>query len=348
MRRFLFSIILVGLMLSTPRADEPVLTGPLVKAFEGDPPAAPMGYPNSTTLYAAIKLGVVKLVDLEAPVPDNVELKSDIEYGRVGERKLLLDLYSPKERHEKLPLLVFIHGGGWKGGKKEDYRIYTQNFATKGYVVASVGYRLSGEAKFPACVHDVKCAVRYLRSQAEVLGIDADRIGVVGGSAGGHLAMMVAYSSDVPELEGDGGHSGVSSSVRCVVNIYGPTNLNDDFVRTNAAANKLVESFLGKPIAEAGDLLDRSSPGHYLDAKDPPTLILHGTIDDIVPIDQSDLLANKLAELKIPYAYDRLPGWPHTMDLAQAVNVRSTWLMEQFFQLNLKDHPSSERSSESE
>jgi len=337
MKRCIYAALMLSLMFSSPQAAEPILTGPAVKELGGDPPPAPMGYPNSAALFAAIKLGFVKLIDREAPLPDSVELRSDIEYGKVGDRALLLDLYSPKERKEKLPLLIFIHGGGWKGGNKADYRVYTQVFATKGYVVASVGYRLTGEAKFPACVNDVKCAVRFLRSHADELGIDADRIGVVGGSAGAHLAMMIGYSSDVPELEGDGGHAGVSSHVKAIVDIYGPVNLNDDFTRNNPDANKLVESFLGKPVAESGHLLDKASPGFYLDAKDPPTLILHGTIDDIVPVDQSDQLARRLTELKIPYAYDRLPGWPHTMDLAKDVNVRSTWLMERFFARYLKD-----------
>ena len=337
MKRCAYVALLVMLMFSSPHAEEPILTGPAVKELGGDPPAAPMGYPNSTALFAAIKLGIVKLVDLEAPLPDSVELRSDVEYGKVGDRSLKLDLYSPKVRTEKLPLLVFIHGGGWKGGKKEDYKLYTQVFATKGYVVASVGYRLTGEAKFPACVNDVKCAIRYLRSNAAALGVDAERIGVVGGSAGGHLAMMIGYSSDIPELEGDGGNPGVSSHVKAVVNIYGPTNLNDDFIRKNANANQLIESLFGQAVADAGDLLDQASPGFYLDAKDPPTLILHGTIDDIVPVDQSDQLAKKLTDLQIPYAYDRLPGWPHTMDLALDVNKRSTWLMERFFARYLRD-----------
>ncbi len=321
---------------ATLQAETPILTGTALAELGGEPPAAPAGFPNTTACIAAIQLGLVKLVDRDAPLPESVELRSDVEYGRVGDRSLKLDLYSPKVRTGKLPCLIFIHGGGWKGGQKEDYRLYTQAFATKGYIVASVGYRLSGEAKFPAAVHDVKCAVRYLRKHADELGIDADRLGVVGGSAGGHLAMMIGYSSDVKELEGEGGHAGVSSHVSAVVNIYGPTNLNDDFVRENEGANKLVESFFGKPVAEAGDLLDTASPGFYLDAKDPPTLILHGTIDDIVPVNQSDQLAQKLTDLKIPYVYDRLPGWPHTMDLAKDVNVRSTWLMERFLEQTLK------------
>jgi acetyl esterase/lipase len=337
MKRCLYVILLIGLMYSAPRAEEPILSGSAVKELGGDPPPAPMGYPNTTALFAAIKLGFVKLVDRDSPLPENVEWRKDIEYGKVGDRSLKLDLYVPKERTGKLPLLIFIHGGGWKGGDKADYRIYTQVFAQKGYIVASVGYRLTGEAKFPACVNDVKCAVRYLRKNADELGIDADRIGVVGGSAGGHLAMMTGYSSDVPELEGDGGNAGVSSHVKAVVNIYGPYNLDDDFVRTNEGANKLVESFLGKPVAEAGDLLDKASPAHYHDPKDPPTLILHGTIDDIVPVDQSDQLARKLTEFKTPYVYDRIPGWPHTMDLAKDINVRSTWMMEHFFARFLKD-----------
>src|SRR5690606_12769333 len=149
--------------------------------------------------------------------------------GDAGDRPLRLDLYSPRDLDGPAPGLIFIHGGGWKHGKKEDYRLYGLTFAQKGYVVASVQYRLSGEARYPAAIHDVKAAVRWMRSESESIGVDADRIGVAGGSAGGHLAMMLGYTSDVPTFDGDSGHEGVSSRVQAVVNIYGPTDLTTEF-----------------------------------------------------------------------------------------------------------------------
>jgi acetyl esterase/lipase len=235
--------------------------------------------------------------------------------------------------------LIFIHGGGWKGGKKDDYRVYGIHYAQRGYVVASVGYRLSGEALYPAAVNDVKCAVRWMRASAEKIDVDPNRLGVVGGSAGGHLSMMIGYSSDVPELDGDGGHAGVSSRVQAVVDIYGPVDLTTDFVRENEMAKALCKSFFGGLVDEQIDLYRQASPINHLTKDDPPTLILHGTIDDVVPIDQGDMLAAKLTELKIPYVYDRLPGWPHAMDASVPVNERARWFMDRFLDRYLKGEP---------
>ena len=148
--------------------------------------------------------------------------------------------------------------------------------------------------------------------------------------------MMVGYTSDVPELEGTGGHPGIGSHVQCVVNLYGPCDLTTDFVRQNEYANRVVKKFLGPSIDDDLMLYQQASPITHLDANDPPTLILHGTIDDVVPIDQGDALAEKLDQLEVPYLYDRLPGWPHAMDLAQPVNDRCVWLMERFFAAYLK------------
>jgi dipeptidyl aminopeptidase/acylaminoacyl peptidase len=175
-----------------------------------------------------------------------------------------------------------------------------------------------------------------MRENADELGVDPDRIAVVGGSAGGHLALLVAYTSDA-EFEGAGGHEGVSSRVRCVVNLYGPTDLTTDFVRDNAFARGVVRQFLGASIDENPDLYQQASPVTHIDAEDPPTLILHGTIDDIVPIRQGDLLADALEETGVLYIYDRLPGWPHAMDIAQPVNDRCVLLMDRFFQQHLGD-----------
>jgi acetyl esterase/lipase len=292
-------------------------------------PAPPEGYQSETTLKLAYALGQLDLMDKEGPtLPPDVEERKDIEYGRVGERALQADLYLPKPLDKRVPGLIFIHGGGWKGGKRADYRVYTIDFAKRGYVVATITYRLAQEAKFPAALEDVKCAVRWMRSHADELHVDPQRIAVLGGSAGGHLALMVGYTSDKSEWEGQGGHAGVSSAVQAVVDLYGPTDLDTPL----GQSSDLVSNFLGKSYAEAPELYRAASPVTHLDAKDPPTFILHGTIDSIVPVEQSDLLAEKLRSLSVPYWYDRLTGWPHTMDLARPVNERCQLLISRFLE----------------
>ena len=291
------------------------------------PGEPPRGYASAKQILAAIALGELKLVKLNPPLPNGVAEQKDLEYGRVGERPLLLDLYSPTGLSNAVPGLIFIHGGAWRSGQRQDYRVYTTHFATRGYVVATISYRLLKEAPFPAAVEDAKCAVRWMRANAAKLHVDPDRIAVLGGSAGGHLSMMVGYAPDHPELEGRGGHAGVSSRVAAVVNFYGPADLTTPF----AQASSLVKDFLGgKSYAEAPDLYRQASPLFHLKAGAPPTLTFHGTIDDVVPIDQADALTAKLNALKVPCEYARLEGWPHAMDASQPVNDYSKARVEAF------------------
>jgi acetyl esterase/lipase len=307
------------------------LTGTAIDVLGEAVPAPPAGYDTPQAALQAVLQGQIKAINRAAPTPAGVKVTHDVEYGTGGGQPLKLDLYQPEKTVGPVPGLIFIHGGAWAGGAKSDYSYYGNVLAAKGYVVASINYRLVKIAKYPAAVEDCKCAVRWMRSRAAELGVDPDRIAVAGGSAGGHLSMMVAYSADVPEFEGHGGHAGVSSRVQCVVNLYGPTDLTTDFVRNNDFANRAVREFLGKTMDEDLPLYQQASPINYVDAMDPPTLILHGTVDDVVPIDQGDLLAAKLKDAGVPYIYDRLPGWPHAMDIAQDVNDRCVWLMERFF-----------------
>ncbi|MBN2307792.1 MAG: alpha/beta hydrolase [Candidatus Hydrogenedentes bacterium] len=297
-----------------------------------NPPPPPEGFASYDEAMAAVLGGKVKLIAPPSEAPDTVREIKDIEYGNVGGRALLLDLYLPLDTHGPVPGLIFIHGGGWKKGDRKDYLYYTAKYAEQGYAAATISYRFSGEAPFPAAVEDAKCAVRWMRANAAEYGIDPDAIAVLGGSAGGHLAMMVGYSSDVPELEGDGGHAGVSSRVQAVVNLYGPSDLTAEIAKDSGE----VRSFLGVGYAEAPELYAKASPLTYLSKDDPPTLILHGTIDELVPVEQSDVLAQKLEALGVPVVYDRLEGWPHTMDRAEAVNERCRFFMDRFFKRYLR------------
>jgi len=335
------ALLLIGLTLfgvSTVASAEDaaaITTGTALTELKARIPAPPAGYSSEDEVKAALLAGKVKLVNLLQVAPDSVKVEKDIVYGDAGDRPLLLDLYSPQNVDGPVPGLIFIHGGGWKHGSKDDYRVYGLTFAQKGYVVASVQYRLSGEAQYPAAIHDVKAAVRWMRANADSIGVDPQRIGVAGGSAGGHLAMMIGFTSDVPRFDGQSGNEGVSSRVQAVVNIYGPTDLTTEFARQRSTGS-LLSGFFGGTYDQRRALYEEASPIRYVTLDDPPTLILHGTIDDVVPINQADLLAAKLNETGVPYIYDRLPGWPHAMDLANPVNERCVWFMERFFDRYLK------------
>jgi acetyl esterase/lipase len=204
-------------------------------------------------------------------------------------------------------------------------------FAEKGYVAASISYRLVKVAAFPAAVEDAKCAVRWMRANAAELHVDPNRIGVIGGSAGGYLSLMVGYTAGDKRFEGNGGHEDVSSAVQAVVDLYGPT----DFDMPAGYANKTVADFLGKRAAEEPELFRLASPINYVSVHCPPTFVLHGTIDSTVPVEQSDMLVQKLEELEVPHWYDRLEGWPHTMDINRPVNERTIMLLSKFFETYL-------------
>ncbi len=298
-------------------------------------PSVPKGYRSSTEALAAVALGQVKMVQPSRDVPATVTEIRNLEYGKVNDRSLRLNLFVPKPgdgETSAVPAIIFVHGGAWAGGDREQLRFYALRFAERGYVTAAISYRLSREAAFPAAVEDAKCAVRWLRANAGTYNVDPDRMAMSGNSAGGHLAMMAGYAADAAELEGKGGHDEASSAVRAVVTFYGPCDLTAPFARESRSVRRFLQ---GKTYEEARDLYEQASPIRYLTADDPPTLIFHGTIDEIVPVSQSDALAAKLKELGVPHRYERLEGWPHAMDAAQAVNDWCLFVMAEFFDEHL-------------
>ncbi|HEX5503118.1 MAG TPA: alpha/beta hydrolase, partial [Thermomicrobiales bacterium] len=158
-------------------------------------------------------------------LPPGVALERDVLFGTGGARPLRMHLLRPAARHPRpAPALVYIYGGAWLRGSRDTGLEVLASFAARGYLCASIEYRHSGEARFPAQIEDCKCAVRYLCAHADALAIDPDRIGVWGPSAGGHLAACLGTTARVPELEGDGGWSGFSSAVRAVCDWYGPSD----------------------------------------------------------------------------------------------------------------------------
>ncbi|MDH5603959.1 MAG: alpha/beta hydrolase [Cyclobacteriaceae bacterium] len=299
---------------------------PPPRQHDGPPP--PDGYWNELMVMAAWKMGTLDLIEKKPEVPEDIAEHKDLLYRTTSTKDLKLDIYHKKDINGSAPLLVFIHGGGWTGGDKRDYLVYLLDFAKLGYVTATLSYRFAQEAKFPAAVIDVKCAIKWLKTHAGEYHIDPEKIAVIGGSAGGHLSMMIGYSSDVPELDGDCPNDSTSSRVQAVVNFYGPTDLTTEYGRNHS----ITKNFLGKTWEEDPDIFRHASPDHYLTADDPPTLIFHGTIDSLVPVSQSDNLKARLDSLGVDTYYHRLKGWPHTMDAAVEVNEYCQYYMREFFQ----------------
>jgi acetyl esterase/lipase len=294
-------------------------------------PPAPPGYSSEEEVRSALLAGKLTIIDTTITVPVTIEVEKDIEYGKGGDVELKLDLYRPKKRDNRLPAVVFIHGGAWRGGSREMYHYYCVKFAERGYAAATISYRLLRVAPFPAAVQDAKCAVRWMRANAAKLGVDPNRIGVAGGSAGGHLSMMVAYATDIPELEGNGGYADTSSRVQAIVNIYGPTDLTTEEARTDDTVSK----FLGAAFDVAPDRYQLASPITHVSQDDPPTLILHGSIDSTVPIEHAEMLVDGLKKAGLEYDYDRVEGWPHAMDLESNVNRHCLAKMFEFFDKHL-------------
>jgi acetyl esterase/lipase len=230
-------------------------------------------------------------------VLDEVVVEQNVTYGTGGDENLQLDLARPKDGDGPFAAIVFIHGGGWAGGNRQAFRSKIEQAARKGYVAASISYRLTepdaetklGQVPFPAQIHDCKCAIRWLRSVAEDYHVDPDRIGVAGASAGGHLSLLVGLCDESAKLEGQGGHSEHSSGVRAVVNIFGPTDLAKAY--QDAAAARVFYKGLCRGTPEtAAEMYHAASPVTYVTKDDPSVMTLHGDKDTLVPVSQAKLL----------------------------------------------------------
>ena len=305
-----------------------LLSTPIITFSQNEPPEIPDGYSSITTLKMAYFFGTLDLIEKDFPLPETIEERRDIVYKTIDSTELKLDIYFKKNISKPAPLLVFIHGGAWKKGDKHDYLRYLVDYAKKGYVTATIQYRFTNKAKFPAQLLDVKAAIKWLKENADEYHIDNSKVAVIGGSAGGHLAMMVGYTSDISELDDENSKSSISANVQAVVNLYGPSDLTTEYAREQGSVKQLT----GKLYAEAPELYKNASPVTYLTKDDAPTLIFQGTLDELVPYAQSDSLNEKLKRAGIPVEYHKLEGWPHTMDLSSEVNEYCQYYMDRFFE----------------
>lgn len=225
--------------------------------------------------------------------PQPLTFIPDVQYGEADGKPLLLDVIAPQGTlGTPRPAVIWLHGFAWLAGTRRDNLEITMCafLAAHGFFTASIEYRLSGEATFPAQIHDVKAAIRWLRASAADYGIDPEHIGVWGGSAGGHLAALAGLTGDLPELEGHSGSTGYSSRVQAVAVASAPS----DFLRPGGEvrndADGLVARLFGGTVAERGDLMRLGSPIHQVRPGAPPFLIAHGTLDETVPFEQGERL----------------------------------------------------------
>jgi len=268
--------------------------------------------------------------------PANMTVLRDLEYVPGGHERQKLDLYLPKEADPtgERPLIVWIHGGAWRAGSKEGCP--ARRFVGNGYAVASINYRLSQHAIFPAQIEDCKAAIRWLRVHASEYGYDPNRIGVWGASAGGHLVALLGTSGDVKEFD-VGPNAGVSSRVQAVCDFFGPT----DFTKMSSfwttmqhdAPDSPESRLIGGPIQENKDKCRRANPITYVTKDDPPFLIVHGDKDPLVPHHQSEILYEALKKAGVDTTFYTVQGGGHGGFKDPQVDV----LVTQFFDKHLRD-----------
>lgn len=263
----------------------------------------------SRVLIWLLAAGLVAGQSTTPPLPANVELVRGVAFCQGGGRTLKLHIVRPKPQPAApMPVVVWVHGGGWRSGNKEQGLARIIPLAQRGYLGVTVEYRLSQEAIFPAQIEDVKCAIRFLRAKAKEYGLDSEHIGAWGSSAGGHLAALLGTSGGVTELEGKGGWADYSSRVQAVVDWFGPT----DFSLINRPDPMGAENLLlGGTPAQKPELARLASPVAHVSADDPPFLIQHGDRDPLVPVEQSKLFEAALKAAGVSAALTILPGAGH-------------------------------------
>ncbi len=277
--------------------------------------------------------GFATVVAEAKDAPYAVERKNDLTFASPGGIDLLLDLYLPKGV-ENPPLILFIHGGGWKNGDRKNCKLAWA--AGHGYALASVEYRLSQEALFPAQIHDCKGALRWLRAYAAEYGYDASKVIVAGTSAGGHLAALMGTSGDVAALEGEtADHLDQSSRVQAIIDYYGPTDFlkrSEEHPAKTDEPSGGVYQLLGGPVKENREAARQASPITYVSEDDPPLLILHGANDKTVYLSQSEIFAEKYRatglEVKLQVEPGKGHGWKTPSEAEQEIVL--AFLKEQF------------------
>jgi acetyl esterase/lipase len=252
-------------------------------------------------------------------VPEGVQAYRDLAYIDDGHERHRLDLFVPQKSAQPLPLIIWIHGGGWSGGDKSGCPPLRSGYTQRGFAVASLNYRLSQHAVFPAQIEDCKAAIRWLRAHAKQYHLNPDRFGVWGSSAGGHLVALIGTSGDVREFD-VGENLNVSSRVQCVMDDYGPTLFTEMDLHRIAGAtlvhdapdspeSRLIGGLISDPANAAK--VARANPITYVTKDDPPFLIVHGDADPLVPHHQSEMLFDALKSAGVRVRFNTVKGGGH-------------------------------------
>jgi len=238
--------------------------------------------------------------------PGRVSVEESVVFGTGGGRDLHCDVFLPPEPGTDRTAILLVHGGGWSSGDRTQLRGYGILLARLGFVCVACEYRLSGEAIWPAQIHDVKAALRFVRANADRYGIDPDKIAVSGNSAGAHLALMLAGLAD-GQLEGEGGHPGVSTAIAACVAIYPPTELRV------AHPKDMIGLLLGGQVTREIEI--EASPLTYATADFPPTMLVHGNADEVVPVSASFAMYHALNRAGAAVELHVYDGMPHAFDV---------------------------------
>lgn len=261
-----------------------------------------------------IALGTTLLCFSSRAVDSNrFDVIRDVEYARLGEQSLKLDVYVPQGK-ARPPLVVWVHGGAWRSGSKSNMPL--GKLVEDGYALASVDYRLSTEAKFPAQIHDLKAAIRFLRGHANKWALPAQKIVIAGDSAGAHLAALVGVSNSHAELEGEiGNDRGQKSDVQGIISFYGGANLTTILQQSTPHGLKVrvpaLDLLLGGQPDDVPALARLASPVFHVDRNDPPLLLFHGDQDPQMPINQSHELCGAYKKVGAPVQFEVVHGAAH-------------------------------------
>ncbi|MEK6233476.1 MAG: alpha/beta hydrolase, partial [Planctomycetales bacterium] len=270
----------------------------------------------------------------------SLDAKLGLTYARYGDLALELDLYRPHRRRGPLPAIVCIHGGGWAKGTRASHGNLAMALAARGFVTVTISYRLSGEAPFPAAIHDCKAAVRWLRANAKQHGVDPSRIGAIGLSAGGHLTALLASSGGTTSLEGEGGHASFSSAIQAAAAMGAQTDLESDRTRDiskDAKRGAIWRQFLGGTQEERAANYRLASPLRHLDRTDPPMAFIAGENDD--PSTRADQFRKAARKLGVESTLKVIEGAPHGFLNRQVWFDQGVDFAAAFFTVRLKDSP---------